>query len=231
MCQGQTPLFLVRIFPGTRSPDFCTCSAFQRVVRTCRTSSSTTDTHCKPAAMFAPSVGLVSAPLAPPRISSKSGGECDRLAGLTRSTSASLASVVLAITAVRSHSRSENMSYAQAGRMLTRTSHNRPSGKGSRGYVALLPTDPSKRNNPGARSFRAGAIRQKLKECNTPGHLLKCLESAEEHSMLEVSVLTSAVQKCGYAHWWDALIKVLELQAKLDCSTDTVYQSPTCKAH
>ena len=96
--------------------------------------------------------------------------------------------------------------------------------------MALTPTDLARRRNSTGRSPKAGGIRRKLKECNSPKELSKCLEESREANLLDISVITSAVQKCGHCLWWDALLEVLELQDELDFETDTVYQTSCLRA-
>ena len=96
--------------------------------------------------------------------------------------------------------------------------------------LALTPTDPRRRQNSTGRSAKAGGIRRRLKECKTPRALSKCLEESKEANLLDISVITSAVQKCGHCSWWDALLEVLELQDELEFETDTVYQSSCLRA-
>ena len=76
----------------------------------------------------------------------------------------------------------------------------------------LAPLVQPERTPKSVRDPKLGSLRADLKDAEAPGHLIQCLADARESGEVDASILTSAMQRCGYSLWWQALLEVRGMQ-------------------
>ena len=126
-------------------------------------------------------------------------------------------------TTCRSHSRPDDVPPAKRNRMLQRPrqTFKRHTGMSKRNkdlYFANWPLEANS-SRPG-RNPKFGRWRRTLKESKSSKELLKYLNVAMSKLEVDASVISAAMQKCGYSRWWGTLLKVHEAQKTLELQTD-----------
>ena len=117
-----------------------------------------------------------------------------------------------------SHSRPEHVPKSKRERMLQRPQNTFMGRTGRRKqdrdlYFGNWPLDPSAHSQARqGRNPKFGYWRAKLKESRSAKSLRECLYAAIRQGEVDASVISCAMQKCGYNRWWETLLQVHEAQ-------------------
>ena len=116
-------------------------------------------------------------------------------------------------------------------------SYNAKTGRGRRNkgadksqhFFLTSPTHPSN-TTPRRRSPNAGRLRFQTKQCRSGSKVLEVMKTACRDATADISVFSSAVQRCGYHRWWSTFREVLALQESEGIRSDTVHFSSVQRA-
>ncbi|CAK9109888.1 unnamed protein product [Durusdinium trenchii] len=111
---------------------------------------------------------------------------------------------------LRSHSRPEHAAFGRRKCMLSRPSHERPTGRKRTVNFLNSPTRPGTQGRTG--SAKARKLRHSLKQCKRPQKLMNIIHAAISDGILEPSVVGAAMQTCGFMGWWNELLELLTIQ-------------------
>ena len=136
--------------------------------------------------------------------------------------------VALRLPGLRSHSRPEEVGLARQNRMRCRPRENFAGPTGLRPekqeYFMLTPTDPKRTRSPG-RGETTSKARLQMKQSRSAKQLLSAFRRFIAEGMVDASVVSAAVQRCGHGRWWDALLEVMELQEKSSVVSDDIHHN------
>ena len=125
-----------------------------------------------------------------------------------------------------SHTRPHNVPFNMRERMLKRPKEcfKGRTGRSERDqdlYFANWPLGLSGRSLSG-RNPKFGHWRKVLKDSRTSKMLLKRLDTAISKGEVDASVISSAMQKCGYNCWWETLMEVDKRQKHCKIRQDSL---------
>ena len=72
------------------------------------------------------------------------------------------------------------------------------------------------------RNPKFGYWRARWKKSRTPNKLLKCLYDTIRKAEVDTSVLSCAMQTCGYNRWWETLLEVHDAQEHCNITSSAI---------